>query len=474
MKDREGILSIYGLNGPVKQDPLRKAIGEAIMGKQQAIPMEGGWFKIQYKRRQTKKQLWRAGQSRRRSHHRPSQYQKPNSTRQLHTGKIQSCNETGGQIFLLGSLINKASQELHHQNHYNRTHRRSNALNGDGRAIKGARGEFSNYWQVIHQSNQIAGINGKPVSIYTTKTQQLQRHLLHPNSAINSSGQTSFTAMSNKRPPTTPQPPKLMANTPSPQSIPYPTKQKPTYAKIHRTPPPQNQQLPTQTPNLHTQHPYPQPPQRYQAPPWKHFMDHNPWQFTQFQNPPAESDDEHTPLPLPPNPADPKWRHRCYNCLKRGHEQNECKAPERVCAKCWESGHEAKTCSQPPQQQKKARFDPLQPRGNMGEAALPPNRPQVANVFIPETTQMLVDAQHLNRAIVIDARLKTNHTTEIVQAVLMVVCKSDFPFPLTHMSGTQYMLLLPPGSDRHRFLLSYDKPLQDLGYVSYPWSPAIN
>lgn len=110
----------------------------------------------------------------------------------------------------------------------------------------------------------------------------------------------------------------------------------------------------------------------------------------------------------------------------------------------------------------------------MGESLLPPNRPKVAIVYIPETTQMIMDGQHLHRAIVIDARLKTNHTMEIVQSVLMAICKFDYPFPLTHMSGTQYLLLLPLGSNRHRFLLSYDKPLQELGYVSYPWSSAVN
>lgn len=202
-------------------------------------------------------------------------------------------------------------------------------------------------------------------------------------------------------------------------------------------------------------------------------MDQNLWQFSHFQQANNDQTELLEPLPLPPDPNSVKWRGRCYNCLQFGHKQNECKATERVCAKCWGSGHEAKFCTVPPQP-KRARFDPLQPRGNLGEALLPPNRPKVTNVYIPETNQMIIDAQHLHRAIVIDSRLKANHTMEIVQSVLMAVCKSDFPFPLTHMSGTQYLLLLPLGSDHHHFLLSYDKPLQDLGYVSYPWSPAIN
>lgn len=110
----------------------------------------------------------------------------------------------------------------------------------------------------------------------------------------------------------------------------------------------------------------------------------------------------------------------------------------------------------------------------MGEAGLPLNRPEKVNVFIPETNLMKVDALEFNRAIVIDARLKNSHSTKIVQSVLMHVCKSDFPFPVTHMSGTQYLLLLPSGFDRHRFSLSFNKQLQELGFILYPWSPAIN
>lgn len=87
---------------------------------------------------------------------------------------------------------------------------------------------------------------------------------------------------------------------------------------------------------------------------------------------------------------------------------------------------------------------------------------------------MRQEGVELNLSIVVDARLRPNHSTEVVQSVLMSICKSDFPFRLTHMSGAQYLLLLPPGADRHRFLLKFGKPLQDLGYVTYPWSAAIN
>lgn len=42
------------------------------------------------------------------------------------------------------------------------------------------------------------------------------------------------------------------------------------------------------------------------------------------------------------------------------------------------------------------------------------------------------------------------------------------------MVGPQYLLVLPPGSDQHRFMLNYGKHLQDLSCVTYPWTPSIN
>lgn len=217
--------------------------------------------------------------------------------------------------------------------------------------------------------------------------------------------------------------------------------------------------------------------QRYQYPPWRHFLDLNPWDpssikastataSTQPGSPPSPN-----PLPLPPDPNLKEWRGRCYNCLHLGHSQQECTSDERVCALCWKKGHEAKSCSRASNQ---TRFDPLIPRGNLGEEELPKNRPKVVNVFIPETQQMRHDALDLNRAIVIDARLRPANTTHILQSVLMSTCRSDYPYPITHMSGQQYLLLLPIGMDRHKFLLNFGKPLQELGYVAFPWSAAVN
>lgn len=110
----------------------------------------------------------------------------------------------------------------------------------------------------------------------------------------------------------------------------------------------------------------------------------------------------------------------------------------------------------------------------MGDELLPPNRPLVATVFIPETQQMKQDTLELQRAIVVDAKLKLTHTPEMIQSALMSATRSDYPFALTHMTGTQYLLVLSLGTDRNQFLSRFSKPLQDMGYVAYPWSRAVN
>lgn len=110
----------------------------------------------------------------------------------------------------------------------------------------------------------------------------------------------------------------------------------------------------------------------------------------------------------------------------------------------------------------------------MGESELPPNRPKFAMVYIPETQQVRQNTNELNRGIIIDARLHPNHTTNAVQSILMSTCQSEFPLSVTHMVGYQYLLLLPSGSDRKLFLQKFAQPLQELGYVTYPWSAAVN
>lgn len=206
--------------------------------------------------------------------------------------------------------------------------------------------------------------------------------------------------------------------------------------------------------------------QRYQNPPWQHFMEHDPWQAPLLSNQTGEAPPD--PLPLPPEPNHPRWRGRCYNCLEIGHDQGGCLSHERSCANCWEKGHQARNCPN------LIRFDPMRPRGNFGEEGLPPNRPKTLHAYIPETNQMKHDAVEFNRGLVVDARLRPHHTIGAIQSVLMSTCKSEIPFPVTHMEGPQYLLLLPEGSDRQRFMEHHTQQLQELGYVLYPWSPAIN
>lgn len=201
-------------------------------------------------------------------------------------------------------------------------------------------------------------------------------------------------------------------------------------------------------------------------------MDHNPWTFAtpndEGANPPSP---DHSPLPLPPNPTDYRWKNRCYNCLEVGHDQNDCLSKDRVCARCWISGHQAKDCRHS-MTAKRQRFDPLVPRGNLGESQLPPNRPESAIVFIPETQHINNTNRELTRAIIIDARLVLSHDTQTVQSFLMKACNTPIPLPLTHLADSRYLLLLAQGTDRDRFLRDHTRNMHELGLVPYPWSLA--
>lgn len=83
----------------------------------------------------------------------------------------------------------------------------------------------------------------------------------------------------------------------------------------------------------------------------------------------------------------------------------------------------------------------------------------MATIFIPKTNQMRHDVLELNRAIVIDVRLRPTHSTNVLQSVMMATRKLDYLLPITHMKGPQYLLILPKGNDRHCFILEFGKPL---------------
>lgn len=204
-------------------------------------------------------------------------------------------------------------------------------------------------------------------------------------------------------------------------------------------------------------------------------MNQNPWTFAEPAEPTSAipPTDDHEPLPLPPNPTHRRWKNRCYNCLEVGHDQNDCNSDDRVCARCWIAGHMARDCHHTPLARRQ-RFDPLIPRGNMGEADLPPNRPQATMIFIPETQHIYNTNADLTRAIVIDARLRPDHCYMTMQPLLMAACASDLPFPLTHIADSRYLLLLPSGADREKFLSDYGHNLQALGLIAYPWSAGID
>lgn len=225
--------------------------------------------------------------------------------------------------------------------------------------------------------------------------------------------------------------------------------------------------------NIHLiQHPY-----RYPQPVWKSYLDNNPWTFASpSETQTTVNDSTNQPpeaLPLPPDPTHYRWRGRCYNCLDLGHDQNECTRLERVCAKCWTSGHEARVCTVNTVQ-RQPQFDPLMPRGNIGDDKMPKNRPHMTMVFVPQTNQMQQESCEMLRAIVIDARLREHHNIHILQSILMATCATPYPFPLSKINDNQYLLVLPPGIDRQSFLSTHVAQLGETGYVAFPWSAAVN
>ncbi|KAF3338518.1 hypothetical protein FCM35_KLT17355 [Carex littledalei] len=233
---------------------------------------------------------------------------------------------------------------------------------------------------------------------------------------------------------------------------------------------PQNSYASVLGSNIVSRHiPHPLPPQNQ---PWNYFLDQNPWSAVPVSHA-ADTLQTHPPLPLPPDPTSSAWKGRCYNCLQFGHDQNICPCPDRVCAICWEKGHEARACEQSVLAKRK-RFDPLEPRGNLGDSLLPADRPQLATVFLPETRQMQNERYELNGAIIVDARLMPDHNYHAVQSSPMAACKSDAPFALTHITGFQYLLLLPLNIERRRFINQHGKEIQKFGLVAYPWTPGVN
>lgn len=160
-------------------------------------------------------------------------------------------------------------------------------------------------------------------------------------------------------------------------------------------------------------------------------MDQNPWTDqtpTGNTNLNSVSNPDQPDLPLPPRPSHPAWKNRCYMCLDIGHDQNDCLSEDRVCARCWKKGHLAKDCGHS-MVAKRQRFDPLEPRGNMGDSGLPPNRPKATVVFIPTTPHIHRTNVELSKAIMLDARLIPSHDHCTTQSLLMSATNSQLPFP---------------------------------------------
>lgn len=320
--------------------------------KTEVVPQAGGWFLIQRRRQQKNYSKIRARHQRRSSPHTKGfQRFTKQSTQQGHTQQPG----TNFSNSFLGRGINGRQYYQQGTTHSPRSKQQLKlSFNSGIGTVKTATVSLSRYPTQPKQSNLInvtQNINGDSELIPSTKpaittkanhainssTSYLSKSInSHPSSlihCINTKPATTF-IMSKKR--NTPPLQNTHHNQRPPVSPLNPDAR--SYAQI--TTPPPNIQLP----------PYPPTVQRYQSPPWQHFLDQNPWQFSHIQNDSMQTDQiqPQEPLPLPPEPGHPKWRGRCYNCLKFGHDQNECRAKERVCANCWNTGHEAKNCEQTP------------------------------------------------------------------------------------------------------------------------------
>jgi hypothetical protein len=206
-------------------------------------------------------------------------------------------------------------------------------------------------------------------------------------------------------------PPHLLSQQPPSTAFTMFPKSMPTIPTTHPQQPLTNQPFPTYTQVLLDKpglsEPTTQQPAlfRFMQLVWHHFIDHNLWQPLEQHEPLLDV----RPLPLPPDSNHPAWIGRCYNCLVCGHNQNDCRQMEWVCALCRQRAHQAKHC-QVGNNAKRRKHDPLQPRGNVGDQLLLTGRPQVLNIYIPDTPALKADTQQLEKGVIIDARLKENHT----------------------------------------------------------------
>lgn len=180
------------------------------MGRQQAIHIGEGWFKVQYKLRSKNKQRWRAGQSRRHSRHLSATTQQHKGARYTNSQNHPGIGTNTHHFSSSGNYHLQGYPRLHQQKHSTCTQIQPLWLKASAIATKTAVERLFVYGPVN------PSINGYPRPISSTKIQHLQRHLPQHSSAITSKIKPTFIAMSKKRNSTTPQPPNSMQKPPSP------------------------------------------------------------------------------------------------------------------------------------------------------------------------------------------------------------------------------------------------------------------
>jgi hypothetical protein len=88
-------------------------------------------------------------------------------------------------------------------------------------------------------------------------------------------------------------------------------------------------------------------------------------------------------LPMPPDPSHPYWDNKCLNCFAYKHRMEK---GQVVCTLYLTQGHTSKLY---PFREPATHLAPaLQPKGNMGDTALPTDRPQSIAVFLHDNTSL--------------------------------------------------------------------------------------
>lgn len=146
--------------------------------------------------------------------------------------------------------------------------------------------------------------------------------------------------------------------------------------------------------------------------------------------------------PITPNPNNPAWHKRCFDCFTVGHKPGACEG-HMICLRCRHSGHAARDCPSKATGRAISSAEHDRPRGCRDEQELPKNKPHEVFSFVHETAAMSAELRSLKEAIVVDAQFVTGQSSSSVAHDLSRDLKWSSPFRLTYLRDRQYLLRLP-------------------------------